>query len=394
VKIFISWSGEESRYVADALKNFIGDMFSDAVKAWISSSDIMPGVRWATELAGELANSQFGILCITRNNAKSSWILFEAGALAKQLEVARVVPYLIDMRPADLEFPLAQFQSVEANELGTRMLMQSISNAQVLPLAEGRFNRAFERWWPDFRQAIDNLPKAPGTADPVRTERDILGEILDISRSQYRTNLRPVASLAPDARSTRQGTQAVIYWHEEGLTFTAARNLADVLEKNGIQSVLAKHRDPNCPDSLFIGALVGAEDAQRVLANLPYKPKYIFHPDCPDSWGGDASGLTIGIGYMSSHPQSISDDTAKPILLSDDVLRELSDPGLSNTRFQAILRGLIATEQKPVRASPSERISSQSYRGDRDVGTKCVTPVMPPDAQVSPTPREGDNDDK
>jgi hypothetical protein len=240
---------------------------------------------------------------------------------------------------------------------------------------------------------LDGIPDL-GVTIPARADREILEEILDISRSQYRTNLRPVASLAPDARSTRQGTRAVIYWHEEGLTFKAARSLADLLEKNGIQSVLAKHRDPNCPDSLFIGALVGAEDAQRVFANLPYKAKYIFHPDCPDSWGGDGSGLTIGIGYMSSHPQSISDEAAKPILLSEDILRELSDPGLSNARFQAMLRGLIAIEQRPVRARPSERISSQSYRGDRDVGTKCVTPVMPPDAQVSPPPREGDNDDK
>jgi hypothetical protein len=339
MKIFISWSGERSGHVAAALRNWIPDVFP-LIEAWASSNDIVPGVRWANELAATLASANFGILCLTKENVRSSWILFEAGALARQLEVARVVPYLIDLRSTDLEYPLAQFQCAEASESGTRALMQSINKLQQTPYGEEKFNRSFRTWWPELSRLLDDSPTATDAVDNVRTEREILEELLNISRSQYRTNLRPVSSLAPHARSGRQGIRALIYWHEHGLTFEKARALSEVLEKNGIETVLAKHRDPAPPDGLFIGALVGAEDVRVVLANIPYDLRYVFRPDYPDALGGDGSGLTIGIGYMSSHYRKPLDTTTWPAALPDETLKALSDPNLSNADFQNLLRRL------------------------------------------------------
>ena len=63
------------------------------------SDHITPGEAWAQRIGTELEQSEFGILCLTRDNWQYSWLLFEAGAIAKKFASSRVVPYLIDELP-------------------------------------------------------------------------------------------------------------------------------------------------------------------------------------------------------------------------------------------------------------------------------------------------------
>jgi hypothetical protein len=63
------------------------------------SHRISAGARWANELANELAGTRFGILCLTRDNLNSPWLLFEAGGLAKTVEDTFVCPYLLVLQP-------------------------------------------------------------------------------------------------------------------------------------------------------------------------------------------------------------------------------------------------------------------------------------------------------
>ena len=96
MKIFISWSGQRSKVVADALRSWIPDVIH-AVKPWMSGVDIRAGMRWSREVDEQLRDTQFGILCLTKENQTAPWLLFEAGALAKSVEGAAVCPYLIDL---------------------------------------------------------------------------------------------------------------------------------------------------------------------------------------------------------------------------------------------------------------------------------------------------------
>src|SRR5579859_5009320 len=98
MKIFISWSGESSRKIAIALKEWLPDVFVLLDTAtWMSEHDIDAGARWAHRLSQVLEEAKFGIICLTRENQKSPWVLFEAGALAKSVQESRVIPYLIGM---------------------------------------------------------------------------------------------------------------------------------------------------------------------------------------------------------------------------------------------------------------------------------------------------------
>lgn len=111
MKIFLSWSGNSSREIAKALREWIPSVIQQ-VEAYVSSEDIRKGARWAVEISSELEGSSFGILCIVPGNSDAPWIAFEAGALSKSLKHSHVIPLLIGVGREELSGgPLAQFQS-------------------------------------------------------------------------------------------------------------------------------------------------------------------------------------------------------------------------------------------------------------------------------------------
>jgi hypothetical protein len=156
-RIFVSWSGERSRSAALGLKSLLLDVLGDSLDVFISAH-MDPGVVWVQELGKELEGSDFGILCLTRDNVQSPWLLFEAGAIAKNFGAARVVPYLIDNLV--LTGPLSQFQHVGADHQGTLRLLESINALRERPTPIDRLRRSFDKWWADLEQTLANLPGA------------------------------------------------------------------------------------------------------------------------------------------------------------------------------------------------------------------------------------------
>ena len=57
MKVFISWSGELSKTLAEILKRWLPAVIQ-AVKPYYTPDDITKGVRWNTDIAKELEESQ------------------------------------------------------------------------------------------------------------------------------------------------------------------------------------------------------------------------------------------------------------------------------------------------------------------------------------------------
>lgn len=71
------------------------------------SEKIDKGEIWGRKISDSLADSSYGIACMTPDALGSDWIHYEAGALAKAIdEKQRVVPYLVKVRNIDLKGPL------------------------------------------------------------------------------------------------------------------------------------------------------------------------------------------------------------------------------------------------------------------------------------------------
>jgi DNA-binding XRE family transcriptional regulator len=187
MRVFISWSGEHSGEVAKALQQWLPKVLQ-AVRPWLSSASIDPGARWSDEVAGALEELNFGILCLTPENLTSAWLLFEAGALSKTVSESRVVPYLLGLAPRDLQGPLAQFQAVPADEAGTLRLLNSLNLAAAdKSVAEETLKETFELWWPKLSKRISDISRSPAAmsvSQPTRPVEDMIGEILELLRSQ------------------------------------------------------------------------------------------------------------------------------------------------------------------------------------------------------------------
>lgn len=94
MKVFLSWSGEKSRDVAFALRDWLPSVIN-IVDPFVSARDIDAGSRWQGEIAEQLGATNFGVVCVTKANQLSPWLNFEAGALAKTVESSRVIPLAI-----------------------------------------------------------------------------------------------------------------------------------------------------------------------------------------------------------------------------------------------------------------------------------------------------------
>src|SRR5438105_15560283 len=64
MKVFIGWSGARSHQLAMVLRDWIR-WVHPAVEPYVSSEDIVRGVRGNLELGKELADYSFRILCVT-----------------------------------------------------------------------------------------------------------------------------------------------------------------------------------------------------------------------------------------------------------------------------------------------------------------------------------------
>ncbi len=80
MRVFLSWSGGRSQYVAQCLYDWLPDVIQ-ALAPWMSEEDIHMGTRWNAEMAGILEEVAVGIVCLTPENQERRWINFEAGAI-------------------------------------------------------------------------------------------------------------------------------------------------------------------------------------------------------------------------------------------------------------------------------------------------------------------------
>lgn len=183
--VFIGWSGSQSRQVALALREWLPSVIQSS-RPWMSDADIDKGTRWEVELANQLSQRRFGIICLTPENLDSRWVLFEAGAMSRDFE-NRVAPYILGLSHADIKPPLTQFQTTTADRDDTKKLVLSINRAIGSPVDEARLGESFDVWWPKLDERLTKIPRT--APPPKRGVDEILDEILDHVRELRRASI-------------------------------------------------------------------------------------------------------------------------------------------------------------------------------------------------------------
>ena len=181
--VFISWSGEKSKDIAAELHDWLPTVLQFA-RPYFTPNDIEKGAKWNGEISKKLSDCDVGIVCLTPENLSAPWILFEAGALSKNLEQSRLTSALFQLDPSDVVGPLASFQNTSFTKVDFRKLVGMVNAAGgEAQLDKGVLDRVFDKWWPDLETKIAIILGNSKTPEQViRRDRDLLEEVLDLTR--------------------------------------------------------------------------------------------------------------------------------------------------------------------------------------------------------------------
>ncbi|GIN60520.1 hypothetical protein J27TS8_05130 [Robertmurraya siralis] len=190
MKVFLSWSGSESKQLATIFKEWLPNVLQ-YVEPYMSAKDISLGERWNNSIIENLDESSFGLIFVTPSNINAPWINYEAGALSKTMD-SKVVPILYNAEVMMLnEGPLKQFQSAKDLEKESILsLLKSINiSKKEGKLDEARLEKAFEMWWEDLEKSIngitvDNSMNKSNENEP--TDRELLSVIFSKLSEQER----------------------------------------------------------------------------------------------------------------------------------------------------------------------------------------------------------------
>lgn len=192
MKVFLSWSGDLSHRVACVLRDWLPSVIQ-AVRPYVSSEDIDKGARWSSDIAHELEEAKFGIICVTHENLFAPWVHFEAGALSKTIDSTFVSPFLIGVKRAEVQGPLLQFQSTVYEKEDVSKLITSINSrlSDSDRLTQSQLAKTFDVWWPELQSQLDGLTvRTPMVSDKealdTGLEGRILEELLELVRSQQK----------------------------------------------------------------------------------------------------------------------------------------------------------------------------------------------------------------
>lgn len=184
MKVFLSWSGQRSKEVANLLSDWLCCVIQ-ASRPWISTRDLDRGSLWFGEINDQLKDTTVGIICLTQENKTRPWILFEAGALAKGLSTSRVCTLLVDLEPKDIEDPLAQFNHTFPTRESVLGLVKTLNSTLASNGLDNRIlEQVFSTYWPQFESRFANILSSTDAQPPSkpRPKEDVLGEILENTR--------------------------------------------------------------------------------------------------------------------------------------------------------------------------------------------------------------------
>lgn len=262
MKVFLSWSGEYSRNVATAFADWMPCVLQQ-VDIFMSSNAIEAGDRWDDIISEALNKIDFGILFVTDENKEKPWLLFEAGALAKNIARSKVVPVLIDTKEIDFTgSPLLKFQYQKFSKDGVFATMRSIYSDIENPIIDrATLSRCLEKWWPDLEDAF-NAIEPPKKAKPKpklsederleRIEAALNNVIGNVTRSN-RISTQPSSTFTPNG-------EGLVRMLEE----TAANSGV-----GGVQSVLKGF------DEDELDLIQDALQYAKRLKNLKFRPMLI-----------------------------------------------------------------------------------------------------------------------
>jgi hypothetical protein len=257
MRVFISWSGQSERHVAEALRGAIETVSAGKARPFVSSQDIAKGKRGLAVIAETLESSDFGVVLVSKRNQHAPWLNFESGALARALK-SPVATILLDLKPSDVTGPIAQFQATSfIDDDDMRELFLQIVMAADENMPSKTVDHLFAAEWPDVK-ASWKPSKSSEPTEPSRGVDDMLGELV--------TRLRRVEDRLPAPGVTDSEQPVVPRFASNSFRMRLRRALDQ--EFDGMVRVLKVRRDDDETTTVWLSSSGAMGPTRRELARL------------------------------------------------------------------------------------------------------------------------------
>lgn len=189
MKVFFSWSGRKSCYIAEQFKDLLENIYYD-INVYYSKEGIGAGSKWRDNIEEGLNNNDLGMIFLTESNLSSKWIYFEAGALSKSMETNRIIPILYELNAAQISEPLAAFQSKTLSKEDVKNVVLTINELSENKVPNERIIKSFDAYWGIWEKKLKEVEEINDdfvediSDGNVMNEDQKIDEILRIMRSQ------------------------------------------------------------------------------------------------------------------------------------------------------------------------------------------------------------------
>ncbi|MEW1812425.1 toll/interleukin-1 receptor domain-containing protein [Pseudarthrobacter phenanthrenivorans] len=228
MKVFISWSGN-TKAVAQAIYNCLPSLFDDA-KPWISTEN-RSGSIWLPEIDKQLSDTDFGIVCVSKENQGAPWLNYEAGALSRKVGAQReLMPVLlIDFsETVEVKGPVTGFQMKFATLEGFFAIMKDLNESELGPgIDKDILRRRVEAIWPTIEAEVKKVKGSHASQETKkRTEDDKYEELL--------VTVRDIAETTAILAHQRWGGPAPDFKLSDHDMRAAAKAIGDVGRATGL----------------------------------------------------------------------------------------------------------------------------------------------------------------
>ncbi|MCZ6691821.1 MAG: hypothetical protein O7H41_19720 [Planctomycetota bacterium] len=167
LKVFIGWSKEPAGKIAVHLQELIELCVGNVA---ISRSHTIPkGAFSGLEISSYLDESLVGVFCLTRNNKRSHWMHWEAGALSAGMKQEgdkddpskkRVCPILFGIKNFDLDRPFQDLQTTNFEDPeDMKALIDGLAERHEGGNSQTAVDKHWKSYWTPFQATVTELLK-------------------------------------------------------------------------------------------------------------------------------------------------------------------------------------------------------------------------------------------
>ena len=267
IKIFLSWSGDKSKKLANVFKTYVADILPKA-DFYFSPDDLKGGEKWRQSIEEGLNNNTYGIIFLTPSNLTSKWIYFEAGAISKSTKQAKILPFLYKIDVTELGQPFSDYQckSFSTDDILTTIHEINDCQSKVYQLPSETIKRNFNRLSNEIKTEIEEINNISEVIEKSETQiedaslmdsEDKINEILQIIREQSsNTDIKKNTDIERNTDNvlTHENLKLINYLSNNKI-FSKANEKDDLaivigriilgnrtLSNNGIKTIEEKHK--------------------------------------------------------------------------------------------------------------------------------------------------------